>query len=287
MRASIVIGTLNRPQVVLKLLLQLINQSKSVDFEVLVYDQSTAENYKKLQNQFPKQENFKLIHLDKPNTCRYLNLGWKNGSSEIVLYLDDDVTITEKTITEHIKKYDDKSILGVAGRVINDKEKTLRSTQVGKIISFGAIIKKNFFSKYSGFVDFPYGCNMSFRKSILKEFNGFDERLQPPIHSFNEVDLGCRITKRFPKSIFFNKEALVYHHRYKFGGTRSYSEKEVNDSNQFNYGYSLGKNFTLLENILCFIRRLPYQLIKEPGAITQIFKGYFYAKKFKFKILNF
>lgn len=78
----------------------------------------------------------------------------------------------------------------------------------------------------------------------------------------------------------FNPKALVYHRRYPRGGARNNFKKDkVYFANQFNYGYFLGKNFSLLENVLCLTRRLPYQIIKDPKAILYILKGLIYAKK--------
>ena len=276
-KITIVIGTLNRPKVVLSLIHQLEKAAKKIPLEVIVFNQG-------IKFTFINKNNFILVHLEKPNTCKYLNLGWKMAKSPIVLYLDDDVTITEKTITSHIEAYDNPSIQAVAGRVINDDENISLDPQVGKILWFGAVFTKNFSYEKQAFVDFPYGCNMSFRKISLEKVGGFDERLAPPIYSFNEIDIGYRINKIWPKSSIFKPGALVYHHRYKSGGTRNnFTQEEIFHGNQFNYGYFLGKNFSRIENIACFFRKLPYQIIKEPKAIPDILQGFISGKKNKKK----
>lgn len=279
-KITIVIGTFNRPTVVLKLLDQL-KQIKKPAIEVLVYDQSNLENYQILKSNFPNNQDFHLIYLDKPNTCHYLNLGWQKSNTSIVLYLDDDVEITPETIQFHIDAYKSPNVMGVAGRVINENEQVTKETSIGKVKGFGAIFLKNFSSTERAFVDFPYGCNMSFRRKTLEEVNGFDEKLSPPNYSFNEVDLGYRINKKYPQSIIFEPEALVYHKRYPTGGTRSYSNKQVQTSNNLNYGYFIGKNFSFFENILFMLRRLPYQLFKEPKGVVSILNGLLKAKRHK------
>jgi glycosyltransferase involved in cell wall biosynthesis len=275
---SIVIGTLNRPEILQKLLSQLLKQEEKRYFEVLVIDQSTEENYKQTLKSFPKKDNFHIIRLDKPNTCKYLNLGWQNAKAPLVLYLDDDVTITDQTIEEHINSYTDNKVQGVAGRVINDNEQITKDSRVGKIMFFGAKITKNFTYENQTYVDFPYGCNMSFRKDILKNLGGFDENLFPPIYAYNEVDMGVRITKNKPRSIIFSPKALVYHHQYKRGGTRNYNPDEAQKTIEKNYGYFIGKNYNYFENFIWILRRLPYQLLHEPSKIRDILKGYLYAK---------
>lgn len=280
-KITVVIGTFNR----LRVVNTLINQLKNIsDIEVLVFDQSDEKNYQLLKRSFPKKSNFKLYHLDKPSGVQFLNLGWQKAQAPIVLYFDDDVEITEKTISAHLRAYKDFNVKVVAGRVINDNEEVKeRETLVGKIQWFGAVIHKNFSSKINAFSDFPYGCNMSYRKEALAEIGGFDQDLRPPVQSYNEVDIGYRINKRWPGSLLFEPDALVYHHRYPSGGVRSYDSKTLAASNTFNYGYFIGKNFSVIENSVWFLRRFPYQILKEPQAIAPIIKGFVYSKTQKIK----
>lgn len=280
---SIVIGTLNRPDTIKLLLTDLLKISPKHRLEVLVYDQSENKSFAKLAKIFPKKQGFNHIRLQPPNTCKYLNMGWKAAQSEIVLYLDDDVTITDTTLTAHLKNYTDKNILGVAGRVINAGEKISQENEVGTIRWFGAIIKSNFSALRRSKVQFPYGCNMSFRRKTLEKLGGFDERLRGPIFSYNEVDLGYRLTRLSNSSLVFDPKALVYHKLFPTGGTRTYTKESLIDGNNFNYGFFLGKNFSLLQNILCLIRRTPYQMVHEPKAISAIIKGIVYGKRAKQK----
>ena len=272
---TIVVGTLNRPHVVLRLIDQLKVIAPSIQIEVLIIDQSSPDNFLLIQGQFPKLSNFSLVHFDKPNTCRYLNFGWENAQAPIVLYLDDDVSLTPATISSHIKAYRDKGVLAVAGRVINDGENVTPIDTVGKINWYGAEFIKNFNYSKNAYVDFPYGCNMSYQKKILEKVGGFDERFSSPTYSFNEVDLGYRLSSKWKNSILFVADALVFHHQYGMGGTRNDFEKEeLMRGNCFNYGYFLGKNFTWWQTMLCFLRRFPYQIVNEPFNIPYIIKGF-------------
>ena len=275
---TVVIGTLNRPKIVSQLLKQLVNESRQLLFEVLVFDQSNSQNYRKLKNDFPSQTNFRLFHLDTPNTCHYLNLGWQKSQAPVVLYLDDDVILTSHTLSGHLKAYDNKQVKGVAGRVINQPETTEPGRGVGKISFFGALIVKRFFDQTKQWVDFPYGCNMSFRTDVLKELGGFDEKLKPPIYAYNEVDLGVRLNQRFPKSLIFEPKALVTHLRHFLGGTRTYDQGAINKSSQHNYGYFLAKNYSWHQNLIALARRLAFQIIKEPFQIPAIFSGFLLGK---------
>lgn len=272
---TVVTGTLNRPKVVLELIKQLKQEAKKIPLEVIVVDQSTHDNYVQLLDRFPKASNFTLVHFDRANTCKYLNFGWKQAKAPVVLYLDDDVTITDKTIQAHLDAYMQPSIRAVAGRVINDNEHITTDPRVGKVLWFGAEFTKNYTYEHGTYVDFPYGCNMSFRRETLEEVGGVDEQLAPPIYAFNEVDLGYRISSKWKNSILFSPDALVYHHQYPRGGTRNDFEiAEMKRSNNYNYGYFLGKNFNWLQKFICFARRLPYQITKDWASTKDILAGF-------------
>ena len=278
-KLTVVIGTLNRPRVASLLIKQLLKESQKIPLEVLVFDQSNNENFQKIKSSFPKLDSWHLFHLDKPNTCRYLNLGWQKAKADIVLYLDDDVELTPETLGAHLDNYTNPRVNGVAGRVINDGEVIKDTDKVGKVAFSGAIFSKNFSSLRAKFVDFPYGCNMSFRRKVLKKLNGFDAKLKPPIYSYNEVDLGIRLNKLYPRSLWFEPKALVLHHQHPRGGTRTYSKLQAEKSSQVNYGYTLAKNFNWLENIIAGLRRLPFQLVREPQFIPDIVWGFIRGKK--------
>ncbi|PJC30172.1 hypothetical protein CO051_07095, partial [Candidatus Roizmanbacteria bacterium CG_4_9_14_0_2_um_filter_39_13] len=110
---TIVIGTLNRPSIVSSLIAEIETISSKIPLELLVIDQSNRVNFQNLQKLFPKKAHFKLVHFEQTNTCKYLNYGFRHAIAPIVLYLDDDVSITEKTVKTHLKAYDDKTIYAV------------------------------------------------------------------------------------------------------------------------------------------------------------------------------
>lgn len=276
---TVVIGTLNRPGTVIKLLRQLVGESTRLSLEVVVVDQSERKEYETLSREFPIKSNFNLVHFDKPNTCKYLNYGWRNGNAPVVLYLDDDTEITNKTLQAHLDRYKNPGIMGVAGRVLNDGEKTSTETHVGKTGFFGATFDMNFSSVSVTMADFPYGCNMSFRRNALEKVGGFDEELRAPIFSYSEVDLGIRVNKIWPGSIIFVPDALVYHHKSPRGGTRNnFTKEDVIKCNNFNYGYFIGKNYGWIENGIFWMRALPHMLFKNRDGFKYFIEGFNYAK---------
>lgn len=265
MKVSVVIPTYNRPGLALGLAKQ-IRQYKS-DTEIIIVDQSDRKEDLKICNEL----GIKYLESTKVNTSIAKNAGLAQATGDIVFFFDDDVEITPKTMGSHLAEYGDDNILGVAGRVLNDGEIVPIETNVavGQVNKYLTIFTQNFWSTKKQSVQFPYGCNMSFRHSVLKKLNGFDEMIPPP--GFEETDFGLRVTKL--GKIIFAPDALVYHHKAKSGGTR------MNRSWWYkNYYWTYGRliaRHVPFPNTLYSLLRLSIRIIKEyPSALFSFVTGF-------------
>jgi GT2 family glycosyltransferase len=250
MKTSIVIVTFNRKELVTKLVAQI--KMFNPEVEVVVIDQTDRE----------------------PNLCRGRNEGISKSSGEIIIFFDDDVEVTSNTIGAHIIEYKDSNILGVAGRVVNDGEDipTLSDVTVGEMNNLLTRFEKNFWSTKKQNVEFVYGCNMSFRKKALQSVGGFDEKLPPPLSSFEEVDVSLKIRKL--GLLRFCPAALVYHHRALSGGTRI-DQKRRNQLYYQSYG-RLIKNHTPFPVSLLSLMVVELRVLREsPGSFEYLLKGFF------------
>ena len=251
MTVSVVIVTYFRPKLVDKLTSQI--KKYNPDSEIVVIDQSNK----------------------KPNLCAGRNEGLKKASREIVIYFDDDVEITKDTINFHIREYQDPKVVGVAGRVINDGEVVPKETEVvvGRANKLLTKFDKNFWSTKRQFVQYPYGCNMSFLKSVLIKAGGFDEKIPSPATAFDEIDMALRIEKL--GEILFSPKAIVYHHRALSGGTRENNNLRKKQYYQ-SYGRLIRKHVGFPLSVISLII-LKLRIIKEaPETLFSFLKGYFF-----------
>jgi len=275
MQVSIVIPTYNR----LSLALNLAKSIRKLysDIEIVIVDQENSNPPKKVEI-----SDVQYFNLKKANTSAAKNLGWQKSRREVVVFFDDDVEITKQTIEQHLTAYKDKNIVAIAGRVINDGQVVPKDTLVdtGKTNLLGTKFSYSFWSTKEQNVDFPYGCNMSFRKSVLEKVKGFDENF-PKI--FEEVDLGYRVKKH--GLIKFIPQALAYHHKAKSGGIRP--EEKLNKEKLIfeNYGRYLAKNICFPLSFISLLIRTITALKINIKVVGDLWRGYF--ENFKFKILNF
>jgi len=251
MKTSVVIPTYNRRGLAKNLKKQILKFTPEV--EVIIIDQSDSST---------------------PNTSQAKNQGIAQAVGDVIIFFDDDVEITPNTIKAHLLEYKDPQVLAVAGRVINDGEAVPKDTDVetGEMNSLGTSFVKNFWGEKRQSVVHPYGCNWSVRKSVLKKVGGFDILLPPPLSSFEEIDLGLRVSQI--GLMIFSPKALVYHHRAPSGGTRV-DRVTRNKLYYQSYGRLIKKHIKF-PLFLVSIAILKIRILKEaPYSLISFTKGLF------------
>jgi GT2 family glycosyltransferase len=262
---SIVIPTYNRPGLALSLARQIRKYEPSS--EIIIVDQSEQQEDPKIISELT------IIYLEnaKVNTSIAKNIGLKHATGEVVFFFDDDIEITSNTLRSHLEEYSDPNVQGVAGRVINDGETVPEDTDVetGRANKYLTAFTNNFWSTRKQEVQFPYGCNMSFRRAVLEKLGGFDEKIPPP--GWEETDLGLRVT-RLGKMIF-SPGALVYHHKAQFGGTRM-PQNQWFRNYYWIYGRLIAKHVSFPDDIYSLFR-LSIRILKEyPKSLADFITGF-------------
>ncbi len=263
--SSIVIATYGRPGGALSVVKQIRKFDSQI--EIIVVDQKhTSQISKDDISKF----NINYINLDKPNLSAARNVGWRSAHGEWIIFLDDDVEILEKTITEHSKYLQNSDVVGVVGRVINDSDQLPKdlSVSTGQSNYLKLKFSYNFWSTKSQNVDFLYGCNMSCRRQTLDKIGGFDEYFQK---IFDDVDIGFRLKKY--GQLIFNPEALVYHHQASDGGSR-YQKQQPEDDLYRNYGYFIAKSVVFPISIISLFLRCKSAIFKGRSELLCLLKGY-------------
>ena len=239
--ASVVIPTYNREQ-------QLVDTIRYVlantypDFEVIVVDQTkehTPEVTEAL-HAFEDDERFRYIQLPVANLPYARNVGLQATEGEVIIYVDDDVELDPDFIAHHVKRFTDPNVGAVAGRIItpgigsgNDFSSKPRP---GRLNWDGHNETHFNQTSYSGEVEWGQGCNMSFRRTVLEQADGFDERFtQNAIHE--EVDAFTRVRATGRMAVFEPQASLV-HLKEASGGCRS-------QENELRYLFSLYRNKSL------------------------------------------
>jgi len=216
---SVIIPTLERPDVVSSLVKDLLKQSYK-DFEVLIIDQSHKDNEKVKELAVGLADKIRYYRINTEGTCPAKNFGINKAKGGILLFLDDDVEIKEKDFLKyHVANYLDPKIGGVGGRVI-DRNLKLNKEQSGPVcrVSKTGRVFPNADSNIKQEINAPRGGNVSYKKEIAVEIGGFDERFIGNAMR-EETDFSLRVFEKGYK-IIFEPQAKLIHLALERGGTR-------------------------------------------------------------------
>jgi GT2 family glycosyltransferase len=109
----------------------------------------------------------------------------------------------------------------VAGRIVEAVERPGRQRvpgRVGKLRKINGRLTRNFDAKFPIDVDHVPGGNMSFRRDLLHELGGFDERFGGTAY-LEETDVSVRV-RRLGYRVCFQPAASLIHLRAPAGGCR-------------------------------------------------------------------
>ena len=227
---SVIIPTFIRMRELDEALTSILNQSY-LPREVIIIDDSDSDNIEQLvfarQSQFCiKSVNLKYFKNHKMKSLTIArNLGVARSSSDIIMFLDDDVLLAEdyiKKVLDVFSAYPDAR--GVQGYWANDLKMSWKDflSNFCNRLFYGFYYEKNGCRVLPSFHQtYPYdlnkvihcewlsGCNCSFLRSCFNEFE-FDERLK----SFapgEDLDFSYRIYKKYPHSLYITPEACLSH----------------------------------------------------------------------------
>jgi GT2 family glycosyltransferase len=248
------------------------------EIEVIVVDNgSTDGSPEAIKSEYPDVH---LVECKKNlGVAGGRNIGIKyadqNFNYKYLLFLDDDIVIDKKALTEMVCSfYKDKSIGIVAPKCLMSKTPGVigyaggMSVNLfsGKITNIGGGEKDEGQFDKTGFISSCGGlCLIS--KELINQVGIFDEKFNP--YGWEDVDLSLRARQKGFK-IFYNHKAVIYHKGGKKGRGKAINEYEFSKSN--NYFYLIKKHSNLFQLlVLCCVLPARIMII----AVKELFKGEF------------
>jgi glycosyltransferase involved in cell wall biosynthesis len=216
---TVAICTRDRATIAKRCLDSLLPLQKAYGFELLVIDnapsdQATAQLVKELPTVRYTLEKYPGLNFAR-------NRAWKEASGELIAYLDDDVVVDRDWVAglqEAVTENPDAAAftglvmplkLDTRAQVLFEKRNGFRRGFDKK--RFGRILAGN--SLYPcGAGIFGAGCNMAFRRDVLRELGGFDEALDtgPSLPGGGDLDIFYRII-RAGHAMAYEPSFMVFH----------------------------------------------------------------------------
>jgi len=219
-KLSIVIVTYNR----YKDLVDCLDSILEMDyppFETIIVDSCSTDDTKKIEAYYP----IRFVSIREKSMVKARNVGGSLAEGDIIAFLDDDVLVHRQWSKHLLKTYKHIQIGGVGGRVIpyNAPEnyyQKARKADIGKVFKTGLVMGNYDVPLESPVeVDTLIGCNMSFRKDVMKKVGDFDENFSGNCFR-DDTDYCVRVRKQGYK-LLYQPKAHVWH---KFKGKTANSQ---------------------------------------------------------------
>ncbi len=185
------------------------------DFDILVITEGDKLT-KHIESMYLNRENVSVNQIQNStggiSVAR--NEGFKRAQGDIIAYLDSDAVADEDWLTEISKVYKkNEDIISVGGKA-EANWLSNRPWYLSDEFLWLVGVTHEGHAPHNSMIRNAFGCNMSFKKEVLKSTGGFDKNLGKN-HGFNlqgeEPDLGIRIYQQYNTGTYYNENAVVYH----------------------------------------------------------------------------
>ncbi len=196
---SIIVPAYNAEKTIGYCLDSLLEQDYNGDYEVIVVDDGSSDSTPDI---VAKYERVKLVRQSNAGPAVARNMGAKEARGEIIFFTDSDCMPENNWISEMLRPFKDKGVVGVKGRYkTRQKEISARFVQMEYEDKYSYMLK-------SDYIDFIDTYSAGFRKDVFLELKGYDTDF--PVACAEDVDLSFRLSKKGYKMVF-NPNAVVYH----------------------------------------------------------------------------
>lgn len=214
MRASVVICTYNRAVDTVEAVHSVLAQEDiNIEFEVLVIDNHSKDNTKELFQNSHWPNNVRYIFEGQLGLSYARNRAIREAKGEFILFLDDDALASPSWIQEVINVFElDEQIGCVGGKIDPIWEGGKPEWIPDEIIGLYTLM--DFSDHVIEMMPpyFPFGANVSFRKSVFEKIEPFREdlgRVGNNLLSSEESELISRIREKY--KIYYTPYGSVQH----------------------------------------------------------------------------
>lgn len=214
MKASVAICTHNRAKDTVEAVQSVLAQeSCSFEFEVLVIDNNSKDNTKELFHESLWPTQVRYIMESQLGLSYARNRAIREAKGEFILFLDDDALASSGWIQEVINVFERDAAIGCVGGKIDPIWEGGKPDWIPEEI-IGLYTLMDFSDHIVEMKPpyFPFGANVSFRKSVFDKIEPFREdlgRVGNNLLSSEESELISRIREKY--KIFYTPYGSVQH----------------------------------------------------------------------------
>jgi GT2 family glycosyltransferase len=237
---TVAIPTFNRQ----KIAVQTVEQLLTFGVPIVVVDQTPGVNEQLAS--LP----IRLMRLAQPSIPHAMNVALQAATTELVLFLDDDVIPSAELIDAHLAAHRDERVWAVVGQILQPGEEPERVVQPADDLEF------RFNSDAAAEVTNVMAGNLSVKRERAIGVGGFDENFVGVAYRF-ESDFALRLAAA-GGAIRFEPRASIRHLKLATGGLRSYGDHRTSASPAHSVGdyyFALHHRRQLYHYVLQRLRR--------------------------------
>ncbi len=247
MRFSVVIPTMRREAILADTLMSL-EQCDPAPGEVIVVDSDDEGSSQPVVTAFDRAASTAVRYVrTTPSLTRQRNIGIDESSAEVVVFMDDDVSIEPDLFTRLGDVYRDSAVVGVTGRIVEPETKRRGgpASPLRRLLPGGG--REGTFTRY-GYprylrdlerprdIEFMQGCFMSARRAAAAAVR-FDEQLGGYALAEDE-DFSYRLSRI--GRVRYVPDIVIHHRKLGFG---SQDQRRFGRLVVANRAYLFRKNF--------------------------------------------
>lgn len=238
MKLSIIIATCARPTS-LHRLLDSLSPQLSDRHEVLIAENGTA-------SPLPISATFPLIHLHqiRPGKCAVQNRALARARGELVVFLDDDLTVAPGYLAAVEQFFDSfPHFAAMKGRIVAAEDPAAKAGALAPYLDLPLVDHGSEVIEVRGVL----GANMAFRAAALRQAGPFDERLGPGAAGHEEETEMSQRLRRAGFRVGYAPAALVYH---EVDAARASRERFIRIARERGYCRTLHERHTRSEAVV-------------------------------------
>lgn len=229
---SIIIPSKDNPKVLERCLRSVVKWTKEPEYEIVVVDNGSNEENKRMIEDMQKEMGFQYIYHPMVFNFSFMcNLGAKNSTKDLLLFLNDDCEVRQE---EWLKRLTAQAVIcdtGAVGAKLHYPDSKMIQHCGIYSLYVGPAHKLQFKEDVRTYYDrrnldirnvlAVTGACLIMRREVFEEVNGFDEGLQV---AFNDVDLCYKIYRAGYNNVIDN-EVQLWHHESLSRGSDDSPEK--------------------------------------------------------------
>lgn len=228
-KVSIVIPSKDNKDMLKRCINSICENTDYKNYEIIVVDNgSNSENHKAYENMLSEIKGKYIYEKMDFNFSKMCNIGAENSQGKYILFLNDDIEVTDRKWLREMVGYCQLPETGAVGvKLLYPQTKKIQhcgviNIQNGPVHCFGNMLDEDY---YFGRTTSPYNFSAVTGACLMikkKDFNGFDEDFAV---AYNDIDLCFSLLNRGLYNICLNHISLLHWESVSRGDDRKNNEK--------------------------------------------------------------